>query len=39
MYLDEKAFKPEGVAKNLVYLFKKANLTDLTSLEELTVAI
>ncbi|KAL4444819.1 hypothetical protein ABPG74_016027 [Tetrahymena malaccensis] len=39
LYLDEKAFKPEGVAKNLVYLFKKANLTDLTSLEELLIAI
>jgi len=39
LYFDEKAFKPEGVAKNLVYLFKKANLTDLTSLEELLLAI
>jgi len=39
LYFDEKAFKPEGVAKNLVYLFKKANLTDLTSLEELILAI
>lgn len=39
LYLDEKAFKPEAVAKNLVYLFKKASLTDLTSLEELLLSI
>lgn len=39
LYFDEKSFRYEGVAKNLVYLFKKANLTDLTSLEEMLLVI
>lgn len=39
LYLDEKQFKAEGVAKNLVFLFKRANLTDLTSLEELLLTV
>lgn len=39
LYLDEKVFKAEGVARNLAFLFKKATLTDLTSLEELVINI
>lgn len=39
LYFDDKKFKVEGVARNMISLFREANLTDKTSLEELCVNI
>ena len=38
LFFDDKEFKPQGVGKNLIELFKNANLTQLTSLEEIVVS-
>lgn len=35
LFLDDKVFKHDGVAKNLISLYKNANLTEKTSLDEL----
>ncbi|EGR27594.1 hypothetical protein IMG5_193940 [Ichthyophthirius multifiliis] len=39
LYMDESQYKPEGVAINLIKLFQKASLNELTSLEELIIQI
>ena len=39
LFFDEKKYKAEGVAKNMIQLFKNATLSDKTSLEELLKSI
>lgn len=39
LYFDEKRFKNEEIAKNVIELFSYADLTSKTSLEELVINI
>lgn len=39
LFFDEQKLKRDGVANNLIKLFKDATLTEITSLEELLIQI